>query len=524
MSNSNSKKPQYPKTNATTISRPQQPRLLRPFSPGREGFFDVLQELMFEKLTIPAKDNEVINFHIATVYKVDGGADGSFINDFFGFNQVRVRARIDEPDTSHSTVMIPDGFDDELRIGLLVEFTGFPDEIGGIPKVGDTIEVSFYNKSNKTKLFGNGLINRIVSTSKVAGVKNKNSTSLPAPMAKIFTPTPDDCTRPGSPKKSSVAPAGGAALSGQNRAATVSDRNPRKLNSPTEDSTSAIVNSRQPEEQQPALVPPFPPTPNPNRQTDNSRSPGPGPFEASPGTNATTPSGGPIKTEPCKSKVLTIGEFRNRIKKAPRGKRRVTLTGPLRGLTNTTDPLPTWDKKTDRKIKTLHPDIRRVVSEFINYAADEENIYLRVTSAYRTVQKQDSLYAVGRTVRPGAKKLTNAKGLPKSSIHQFGVAFDCAEFAFGRDKRTGKRFEGGQWGKRFPKTPEQISRWKEIEAIGKKFGFIWGGNFRGFYDPVHFEPVRIPGKAKTLRVKEKAGDVFEDPKLGPNYVYPKLKK
>ena len=516
---SESKKPAIPKYESFGIPRPQSPNLQRPYAPGREGFFDVLQEVMFDHLKVDSQNNLTIDKHFATVYRVE--QENGFLDSIFGASQVRVRARIDEPDITHSTVMIPETYDDQSRIDLLVEFSGDPDKIGGTPKLGDVIEVSFYNKANKTKLYGNGQIERIVKTTKVAGGENPGIVEgIVGKIANFFKPTPDDCTGPGNPSKSSVTPAGGAAISGENRAATVSERNPRKLNSPTEDSTAAIQNSRLPEQEQPANVPGSPPTANPDNQGVNARSAGPGPFEASPGTNATTPSGGSRKTDPCDGQILAVGNYRNQ---TPQGNKNVRFEQPLGAETNSDKPEPTWDKRSDRLIKTLHPDIRKVVSQFINYAADKENIYLRVTSAYRTVQKQDSLYAVGRTVRPGAKKLTNARGLPKSSIHQFGVAFDCAEIARGRDKRTGKSFKGGQWGKRFPKTPQEISRWKEINNIAKRFGFIWGGNFRGFYDPVHFEPLRIPGKAKALRKKEAAGDVFVDPDLGPNYVYPRLK-
>ena len=518
MSKSNPNKPDIPKTNNTSVPRPQQPKLLRPFSPGREGLFDVLQEMMFEKLTVPAKDNEVIDFHMATVYKVEGGADGGFFNSIFGADQVRVKARIDEPDTAHSTMLVPESLDDELRIGLLVEFTGFPEQIGGKPKPGDTIEVSFYNKSNKTKVFGNGIINRIVKTSKVAGLENPNSTELPGPVAGIFKPTPDQCTRPGSSNKSSISPAGGAVLTGENRVATVSDRNPRKLNSPTEDTTQAIANSRLPEQQQSTNIPSAGPAPAPQQGFSNNQSTGPGPFEASPGTNQTTPSGGPKKQDPCDGQVAPVGAYRARVAEGRRGI--FGLARRAEGEDAEGIP-PTWDRATDRRIKKLHPDARQVVADFINFSA-EQGYYLRVTETYRTVQRQNELYAKGRTVKPPNRTVTKARGLPKSSIHQFGIAFDCVEVAKGRDKtKNGKRFStpgigASGFDKAYPK-----NRWQEIGSIGKQFGFVWGGNFRGFFDGPHFEVFRA--RASGLRRKEARGEVIVDPKLGPNYKFPKMK-
>ena len=180
----------------------------------------------------------------------------------------------------------------------------------------------------------------------------------------------------------------------------------------------------------------------------------------------------------------------------------------------------TWDKATDRRIRKLHPDARQVVADFINFSA-EQGYYLRVTETYRTVQRQNELYAKGRTVIPPNGTVTKARGLPKSSIHQYGIAFDCVEIAKGKDNRNnGKRFSTpgiGSTGfdKAYPK-----NRWQEIGAIGKQFGFVWGGNFRGFFDGPHFEVFRA--SASELRRKEARGQVVVDPNLGPNYKYPKF--
>ena len=57
------------KTGAELVSRPPQRKLQRPYSPGREGFFDVMQELMFEKLS----NNDIqvsATKHTAIVYSV----------------------------------------------------------------------------------------------------------------------------------------------------------------------------------------------------------------------------------------------------------------------------------------------------------------------------------------------------------------------------------------------------------------------------------------------------------------------
>ena len=50
------------RTGADLIKRPSQRKTPRPYSPGREGFLDVMQELMFQKLTVPFIENDVTDF------------------------------------------------------------------------------------------------------------------------------------------------------------------------------------------------------------------------------------------------------------------------------------------------------------------------------------------------------------------------------------------------------------------------------------------------------------------------------
>jgi len=514
---SNPDKPSRPNTASKLISRPQQPKLLRPYSPNRENFFDVMQEVMFDKLSVSAVENDTKSSHFATVYRVDENA--GFFDFLLGANSIRVRARIDEPDTAHSTIVIPDSAEDQAKINLLVEFEGDIDEIGGKPKIGDIVEVEFYNKSNKTKLFGNGRIKKLISATAVAGVQNRNSSGILGALSNLFGANPDKCSQPGKKSPVKTTPPGGATLVGANAAATVSDRNPRKLNSPTEDSTDAISNSRLPEQKQSSNVPAGSSTPTPQENFANSRSSGPGPFRASPGSNQDTPNGGPKKNDPCDGQVQTVSAYRAR-KAEQRG--RFFNTEALGGAAGIDkDGVPfTWDRGTDRRIKKMHPDARIIVADFINYAA-ERGYYLRVLETHRTVKRQNELYSHGRTVRPPNKTVTKARGKPKSSPHQYGIAFDCVEVAFGRDKRNkGKRFSTPGIGKSGFDDAYPKSRWYEIGAIGKQFGFVWGGNFTTFFDGPHFEVFRA--SIQQMRDKEKIGQVVVDPKLGRSFVFPKF--
>ncbi|WP_206604260.1 M15 family metallopeptidase [Aquimarina sediminis] len=123
----------------------------------------------------------------------------------------------------------------------------------------------------------------------------------------------------------------------------------------------------------------------------------------------------------------------------------------------------TWDIISDRRINTLHPNIRAKAKEFIVRAEKELGIKLRVTSGLRTWEEQTRLYNKGRSA-PG-KRVTNAKA--GQSYHNYGLAFDVVEIKNGR----------AIW-----KNPN----WNKIARLGKSLGFEWGGDWRNVDKP-HFQ-------------------------------------
>ena len=80
----------------------------------------------------------------------------------------------------------------------------------------------------------------------------------------------------------------------------------------------------------------------------------------------------------------------------------------------------TWDKLTDIRIATLHEKLRPLAVDFINryrlYFHDD----LRITCGLRSVESQNKLYEIGRSI-PGSI-VTNANG--GFSFHNYGLAFD----------------------------------------------------------------------------------------------------
>ena len=85
-----------------------------------------------------------------------------------------------------------------------------------------------------------------------------------------------------------------------------------------------------------------------------------------------------------------------------------------------------------------------------------------VTSGYRSKEKQ---------VRLHAQNSKNAK--PGSSPHEFKRAIDINVLTF----------------KGWVRKRDTVARWKAtgVPKIAKRMGFRWGGNFRSYHDPIHFD-------------------------------------
>ena len=88
---------------------------------------------------------------------------------------------------------------------------------------------------------------------------------------------------------------------------------------------------------------------------------------------------------------------------------------------------------------------------------------VRVVEGYRSIERQNSLYAQGRTT-PG-NIVTNAKG--GQSFHNYGVAVD---FVFRKEGYNASQ-----------------ELWETLGVVGRSQGFEWGGDWSGFVDRPHFE-------------------------------------
>lgn len=117
-----------------------------------------------------------------------------------------------------------------------------------------------------------------------------------------------------------------------------------------------------------------------------------------------------------------------------------------------------------RDINKLNPKAK-LACEYLLKACEAAGLKVIVTETLRTTERQQYLYAQGRT-RPG-NIVTNCDGVKNKSIHQFGNAFDVCQ------NIRGKEYEDAVIA--------------QIGPLGQKIGLEWGGSWKGFVDSPHFQ-------------------------------------
>lgn len=96
-------------------------------------------------------------------------------------------------------------------------------------------------------------------------------------------------------------------------------------------------------------------------------------------------------------------------------------------------------------------------------------IDLLITGTYRSIDEQNSLFAIGRT-KPG-KKVTNARG--GQSMHNYALAYDCVPVLHGKPV----------WGT----TGADLELWQKVGLLGVACGLEWAGNWKTFREFPHFQ-------------------------------------
>ena len=120
--------------------------------------------------------------------------------------------------------------------------------------------------------------------------------------------------------------------------------------------------------------------------------------------------------------------------------------------------------KNSRQLDDLIPCVWTKAKLWLAECKNEGHDVL-VTSTLRDFESQNALYAQGRT-KPG-KKVTNAKG--GQSFHNYGVALDFVPIVHGK----------ADW--------NNVSNFKAIADIAKKYGFEWAGDWKTFKEYAHIQ-------------------------------------
>lgn len=117
-----------------------------------------------------------------------------------------------------------------------------------------------------------------------------------------------------------------------------------------------------------------------------------------------------------------------------------------------------------RDLNELHPKVKELALKFLE-ECKKQGLNIGISETYRSVERQDYLYAQGRT-RSG-NIVTQSKGSSMQSYHQWRLAFDMFNNVRGQEYNEAVLAKAG--------------------AIGQKLGLEWGGSWRGFSDSPHFQ-------------------------------------
>ena len=135
-----------------------------------------------------------------------------------------------------------------------------------------------------------------------------------------------------------------------------------------------------------------------------------------------------------------------------------------------------FDVATKVHLTKLEPSVKKKVKLLIS-KAQKAGIDLRIIESHRDCQRQNELYAQGRT-SPG-NIVTNAKC--GQSSHNYQLAVDVAEYK-----------DGKPWW--------NSTNWEQIGRIGESVGLEWGGRWTSFIDKPHFQD--LGGRSISSRFQE----------------------
>ncbi|HWJ57215.1 MAG TPA: M15 family metallopeptidase, partial [Vicinamibacterales bacterium] len=147
--------------------------------------------------------------------------------------------------------------------------------------------------------------------------------------------------------------------------------------------------------------------------------------------------------------------------------------------------LGSFEERSERAIRTLHPAAQRAAREFVN-AVRAAGADCRVISGTRSYAEQDALYRRGRFGNT-SPRVTNARG--GQSNHNFGIAWDIG------------LFDGG----RYLTDDPPYARVSTLRPAAVD----WGGDWKTFRDPPHYQ-LRLPLTVGQIREQFETGTLVVD--------------
>lgn len=124
----------------------------------------------------------------------------------------------------------------------------------------------------------------------------------------------------------------------------------------------------------------------------------------------------------------------------------------------------TFDTRSERHLLGLTLEAQAQARQFLQ-RVQPLPMQVRVISGTRRYAEQDALFRQGRFGNPGPV-VTNARG--GRSRHNFGIAWDIGVFT-----------EAGY--------SRRVEDYAEVARVGLVEGLVWGGHWRRFRDPPHYE-------------------------------------
>jgi D-alanyl-D-alanine carboxypeptidase len=124
------------------------------------------------------------------------------------------------------------------------------------------------------------------------------------------------------------------------------------------------------------------------------------------------------------------------------------------------------NKKALAKIEKENPKAASIFKTFVKEIEEKTDWEVLIVSGYRTEAEQVIL-----------KKINAKNASPGKSKHNFAKAIDICAF---RPKGFSKKWL-------LKSSSNEAWENSQIIAIAEKYNLTWGGNFKNYHDPVHFE-------------------------------------